>query len=439
MAEHRKLHGDGWFAWHSGEQWIAKYRVRANKWPMRRIPKLVQKDDEARRYMKKFVETKRKRFKPGTITANGVVSPDMTLKQLGGMWTSGKLRALYPSYINDKKSSKNDESRLRIYVYDHIGHIRMKELAGPEGVTLCMRVVEPVEAKTSRATARHVALVLNRLFNMAVYPLQIIQANPLPKGFIPTLRDRKAMTWLYPDEDLRLMRCIHIPVNERLLYGFLAREGARVGEVHGIQLYELDLEHGWGHIDETKIGYPKDWPLRAGTIEALKRYRDRRMRSKSQWTHVFAFEDGTLPDRYKLAQHLREYLVAASVKRAQLFLKDKKRLALRVHDLRASFVTTALANNRTMSWVMDRTGHLTSKTVELYTRRARGHREQNLGDWTPLYEAIPELSDDPEKAVELAAKDYPEANDDDEPDKTDDTDNEDDADDPDDADDDAAE
>jgi len=441
IADRPKLKGDGWFGWYSAatEQWVIKYRVRANKWLMHRVPKQVQEDANAERYAKTFTKARRQKSKPGKAPANGVVSPEMSLKQLGEMWTSGKLRSLYPSYINDKKSSKNDESRLRIYVYDHIGNITMKDLTGPDGVTLCKRVVEPIEAKTSRATARHVALAINRLFNLAVYPLQIIHANPLPKGFVPTLRERKAMTWLYPDEDLRLMRDVRIPLNERFLYGFLAREGARVGEVLGVQLFEFDLVHGWGHLDETKTGYPKDWPLQPGTIEGLKRYMDRYMRSKNPQAYVFASEDDSLLDRYLLARKLRQYLKNAGVTREQLFLADKKRLALRAHDLRASFVTTALATNRTLSWVMDRTGHLTSKTVELYTRRARGHREQNLGDWTPLHEAIPELSDDPQKAVELAARDYPEPEGDEERGEADDANEENDADDLDDADDHAAE
>lgn len=434
MPEHAKLNGEGWFAWYSAEreQWISKYRVRANRWRMHRLPKQVQKADDAKRYMKVYLREKRKRFKPGGTHANGVVSPDMTLKQLGDMWTSGKLRSLYPSYINDKKTSKSDESRLRIYVYDRLGHVAMKDLATHEGVTLCRRVVEPVESKASRATARHVALVINRLFNLAVYPLQIVEANPLPKGFVPTVKGRKAMTWLYPDEDRRLMRCVRVPLNERLFYGFQAREGSRVGEVLGVQLYELDLEHGWGHLDETKTGYPKDWPLQPGTVEALKRYRDRHMRSKDPQARVFASRDGALLDRYELARKLREYLKVAGVRRPQLFLSDGKRLALRVHDLRASFVTVALATGKTMSWVTDRTGHMTAEMVELYTRRARGHREQNLGDWTPLYEAIPELNDDPEKAIVLAAKDYPESKEDEQSDETDNTEQEDDNDDMDD-------
>ena len=56
-------------------------------------------------------------------------------------------------------------------------------------------------------------------------------------------------------------------------------------------------------------------------------------------------------------------------------------------------MTVALANGKTESWVADRTGHLSSQMINRYKRWARGHQEQNLGDWVPLQMAIPELAD----------------------------------------------
>jgi hypothetical protein len=51
--------------------------------------------------------------------------------------------------------------------------------------------------------------------------------------------------------------------------------------------------------------------------------------------------------------------------RAALFVGGERRLKLRVHDLRGAFVTYALANGRTETWVMDRTGDRSSFTVNL--------------------------------------------------------------------------
>jgi hypothetical protein len=43
--------------------------------------------------------------------------------------------------------------------------------------------------------------------------------------------------------------------------------------------------------------------------------------------------------------------------------------------------------------VADRTGHMSSQMINRYKRWARGHQEQDLGDWVPLCDAIPELSE----------------------------------------------
>jgi len=361
---------------------------------MHRVPHEIQSDQDAARYCRTFIKAKREKPAPASAALNGTISADMTFKQLGELWTSAKLAKMFPRYIRQKKSADDDESRLRLYVYDHIGDITIREFAPPKGLELAEKVMAalPPPDEFSNASARHVAQTVHRVLGLAVYPLRILEVHPLPRGFMPKVENDKAKTYVYPDEDAKLMRCAKVPLVERMFFGFLAREGSRVGEVRGVQLYEFDLDHGWGHLDETKNGKPKDWPLQPGTVEALKRFRDRFMKSKSPHALVFAKDDGSLLDPYMLAESLRTDLKLAKVNRPQLYLRNKNRLALRAHDLRASFVRVALANGKTESWVADRTGHMSSQMIMRYKRWARGHAEQNLGEWVPLYEAIPELS-----------------------------------------------
>src|SRR5258708_3364909 len=73
--------------------------------------------------------------------------------------------------------------------------------------------------------------------------------------------------------------------------------------------------------------------------------------------------------------------------------------AIRAHDLRATFITVALANNRSETWMMDRAGHETSAMLARYRRAARSFAELGLGELVPLDQAIPELG---EVAAELA-------------------------------------
>ena len=66
-------------------------------------------------------------------------------------------------------------------------------------------------------------------------------------------------------------------------------------------------------------------------------------------------------------------------------------MPIRVHDLRATFVTLALANGRSEAWVSDRTGHRSSNMIRRYQRTARSATELGLGTLGPLDALIPEL------------------------------------------------
>lgn len=52
---------------------------------------------------------------------------------------------------------------------------------------------------------------------------------------------------------------------------------------------------------------------------------------------------------------------------------------LRVHDLRATFITISLATGKTETWVIDRTGHTISAMVDRYRRKGRSWKLDELG------------------------------------------------------------
>jgi hypothetical protein len=66
-------------------------------------------------------------------------------------------------------------------------------------------------------------------------------------------------------------------------------------------------------------------------------------------------------------------------------------MPIRLHDMRAVFVTVSLANGKTEKWVTDRTGHKSSQMLETYSRQARTWEELGLGTLEPLDELLPEL------------------------------------------------
>ena len=94
----------------------------------------------------------------------------------------------------------------------------------------------------------------------------------------------------------------------------------------------------------------------------------------------------------RIGDCLRDGLKDAGVTRMQLFERSNKRLRLRAHDLRATFVTLSLANGKTEDWVRTRTGHKSSLMIARYRRDAHTVEELGLGWLHPLHEAIPELA-----------------------------------------------
>jgi integrase len=308
-----------------------------------------------------------------------------TIRDLGQEWTSNKLAAEFPDQIRSRRATDKDVSRLDRHIYPKIGDVRVSALTLAD-VERVMASLKRAPTKTrkeqpqklSASTRRHVALILNRLLNLAVYPLRLRESNPIPKGLVPQVGKRKAMAYLYPDEDRALLACKPIPLRERALWGFLVREGCRVSEALGLRWSDLDLTRGTVRLDRNKTDDPRAWALAPGVAAALA---------------TFEGDPGELvfeppADPLDMAEVLRARLKQAGVERMELHNATAERIALRVHDLRGSFVTVALANGRSESWVSDRTGHRSSQMLARYKRAARTADELKLGDWTPLDVAL---------------------------------------------------
>lgn len=379
--------------------WFLKYYDDSGKRRTHRIPPAeVAKDasqDVAEDYARRWQALRGSEgaIVPAPDVAKAcVINASTTLKELGDLWTGGRLAELYPDDVGAKETAEDDKATLTRYVYPLLGSYPVIEFVGER----CLELVEPMKAELAklnlaRATRRKPLQCVSRLLNIAVYPLRLIPVNPLPRGFVPSGKSKKAKSWLFPDEDALLMCCPKVPLLQRLLFGFLAREGPRVSEALGFTWSDVDLEHGLVHLDDNKTDDPRSWSLDPGVAEALRRWRSAFAVGAKPSDDVFIDSSGP-PDRYTLAENLREGLKAAGVTRPQLFEKSEKRLALRVHDLRATFVTVSLALGKTEAWVTDRTGHRSSQMIYEYKRQARTFAELNLGPLKPLCDAIPELA-----------------------------------------------
>ncbi|MEZ4308043.1 MAG: winged helix-turn-helix domain-containing protein [Polyangiaceae bacterium] len=320
--------------------------------------------------------------------ANGEARPrttgETTIRELARQWTSGELAKLYPGQVREKASAADDEQRIAAYVLPIAGDIPVARFTLDHAEEIMRRI----PSDRSPRTRRQIAQTIHRLIVLAVYPLRLLAANPLPRGFLPKLGPAKAKSYLYPDEDRKLLACTVIVLVRRVLYGFLAREGMRASEAASLTWNDLDLDRGAVRLDTNKTDDPRAWSLRRDVLRALLAWREmeRTAGRGRDADRVFPVTLACAATRF------RENLKRAEITRPELFERSKARQPIRVHDLRATFVTIALANGKNEAWIQDRTGHRSSAMINLYRRVARHVAELDLGDLAPLDAAIPEIA-----------------------------------------------
>lgn len=302
-------------------------------------------------------------------------------------WTSGKLNKRFPDHVPLKDSTR-DAGIIRRRIEPVIGRLRVDQFT----LTHAEQIMAALPNDLESSTRRHVAQVISRVCNLAVYPGRHVAASPIPKGWLPKVKDAKAKDFPFPSEDAALMRATDVPLLRRLLFGFLAREGCRVSEATALRWRDFDLEHGLVNLDENKTDDPRRWALGRDVVRALKAWRERYQKDSEPDDHVFSDACVPLVHQNGIAKVLRADLKRAGVERPSLFAASASRLRVRVHDLRALFVTHALAHGRSETWVTDRTGHTSSQMLQKYRRSARQWVEGKLGTLLPLDVAIPELA-----------------------------------------------
>ncbi|MBK7398981.1 MAG: hypothetical protein IPJ34_22520 [Myxococcales bacterium] len=276
-----------------------------------------------------------------------------TFRDVREQLTAGKLHKRYPDVVEamSAEHAKDIARKAERYVEPIMGAKPVASVTLDDALEVMRRLPDTLSA----ASRRHVAWGMRRVLGLAVFPLRLLAANPIPDGFMPKLGRPRARGFLYPDEVDRLGACDRVPLARRVLWSFLAREGMRKDEATGLEWSDtrkagavgwVDLDRGTVHLDEHKTASTagsRDWPLDPGVVVALTRWRALQGKGRR-----FVFGDGTTPIQTDhLADVLREDLLAAGVDRAELHATTDTRRAMNVHDLRGVFVTTSMAAGRT--------------------------------------------------------------------------------------------
>jgi integrase len=318
-----------------------------------------------------------------------------TFRQVATAWTSGDLARRFPHHVKVKRSADSDVMRLDKHIYPLIADVPIADFTLDHAEV----VMGSLAAGMSRASRRHIAQLMHRVLALAVFPLRLRPATPLPRGWLPKL-NRTTQAFLYPDEDMALLSCADAPLARRFAFGFLAREGMRKSEALRLTWADVDLSRGVVSLDANKTDDPRAWRLGPDVAIALRRWHEH---CGSPDGHAPVLADRKGSSRVALrACDLRDDLKRADVQRPQLFEQTTTRRRFNVHGLRATFVTLALAAGQSEAWVTDRTGHRSSAQLHGYKRPARGAADLGLGWLAPLHLAIPELRIEGETAPEKA-------------------------------------
>jgi len=336
-------------------------------------------------------------FIGGKVAPLAAPSTVPTFGEVFRMWFSGELNARHPDHVKIKRSSDDDLSRYTNWIGPVLDDIPADKFEGETGLNYCVRVMDGLPRGMAPATRRNVGGVMTRQLKIMAWPMRLIKASPIPAGFLPKAPKPKALASIYPDEDRRLLACVAVPLEYRILWGFLCREGMREGEALALTWGDLDLVRGAVRLDKNKSDDPRVWSLHSGVATALRAYRALTVHGTAPSDRVFVnplgrqiVDSGALGLPALLRSHLR--LIGLHEERPELFASTDERRQMRVHDLRGTFVTVSLANGRSESWISDRTGHKSSVMIRRYKRAARTFAELQTGELTPLNEALIELA-----------------------------------------------
>jgi integrase len=295
----------------------------------------------------------------------------------------------------------HDKSRLTRHVLPVIG---TKAMVAVEREDI-ERVVEALDRKIllpaehaehlEWKSASNVWVLVTKMFDDAVNAkkreLRVRDTNPAKEVKGPERGEAKAKQYLYPSEFSKLVNFTDeqkIPLRFRTLYAAAVYTFMRAGEIEALTWDDVDLEHGVIHITKavdrktsevksTKTGETRRIPIEANLRPMLERLNAERPKGSPGSSRVL-----WLPDDEDRAIKLREHLLLAGAKRAELFITDRQRKNITFHDLRATGITWSAVRGDDPLRIKQRAGHSSFSTTEGYIREAENLR-QGFGEPFP--------------------------------------------------------
>ncbi len=314
-----------------------------------------------------------------------------TFRDVAEAWVSGKLTELYPDSKllppKEQKGRSDDRTAVSIF-YPALGSKALADITHADLDEARRAIPRDLHPNTRRGYL----VRLRSVFRIAAGPLRLITS--VPEIDIPRRVPSNLFGYLYPQEEALLIGCTRVPLVYRVLYGYLARNGCRITETLRLTWDHVDLETGDIHIDKrwTKTRRARRWVLDSDVLEALEAWFIESKRPQGS-ARVFPGRQKARLSSATVRKRFIEDLKEAGVSRRSILEGADGIDPLRVHDLRASFVTLALRAGKPLKWIMTRTGHESLGVMKGYDRLVQDAEEHRLPAWfTHMARAIPEFT-----------------------------------------------
>ena len=263
-------------------------------------------------------------------------------------------REYMPYAWANKRSAKDDESKLKHYLIPKFGEVALHEVRTRD----IQMYLDQLGERLSRATLnRHLAL-LSKLFKMAV-SWERLTRNPC-EG-IKMFRERiKQQRYLNVEEIRQLIAAARRDENASAgaAVEFLVLTGVRRGEALAAKWEHVDWTRRTLFLPETKNGNSRYVYLNEAAVELLER-----LPWRNSSPNLFPGKDP------------RQALVNP-VKAFHRILKAARLGSLRIHDLRHTYASTLLAQGATLFQVQHSLGHASHQSTQRYSHiRSSGLHE----------------------------------------------------------------
>lgn len=315
---------------------------------------------------------------------------DLGLRTFGDVfeyWISGELKRRWPQVCKDMGDER--VSAARSMFAKHIGGILGSRACADITLEDAEQLL-PLIADLRPSSRRKYQTVVKLVMEFSVYPLRLRTSSPIPRKYVEGPGKGPAFSFLYADEEARLVSNRDIELDERVALGFTSRNGTRIGETKRARQRDIDLERGTFTLPKTKTEDARMWKLDEDVLLAMRAYRELLAERGLDVSGNAPLFPG-LASAYD-ARRFRERLLSSGVDRLDLHEPTGDLQRIRIHDLRATFVTLALATGKSDRWVRDRTGHC-ALVLDKYRRPARTAAELSLDWFAPLHSLLDMTND----------------------------------------------